>query len=148
MIREQWLVRRVRKDMALPLISRLWRVTTAKIAALAPVPTLSSPIRQQGRTHSEARGHVYPAEPSRLRKIHLHIFNLMMRAIRVVPALIKAISRPIPFPVRKNVLLSCIGSGIQSLFMYTCNEVDGLCMSEKKGLPRKAGAFWRAAHVI
>ena len=73
-IREQWLVRRVRKDMALPLISRLWRVTTAKIAALATVPASASPLRQKRRTHSEARGHVYPAEPSRLRKIHLHIF--------------------------------------------------------------------------
>ncbi len=73
-IREQWLVRCVRKHIALPLISRLWSVTTAKIAALAPVPALSSPIRQQGRTHSEARDHDYPAEPSRLRKIHLHIF--------------------------------------------------------------------------
>src|SRR5260370_2674395 len=54
-IREQWLVRRVRKDMALPPFNQPWRGTTAKNPALATGPGATSPIRPQTRTTNRAQ---------------------------------------------------------------------------------------------
>jgi broad specificity phosphatase PhoE len=70
-IREQWLVRRVRENIALPLLSMPWSAVTAKIASLTKATESSSLVRQQSRVRTEAKDVVSLSERSRLRKINL-----------------------------------------------------------------------------
>jgi ribonuclease H / adenosylcobalamin/alpha-ribazole phosphatase len=70
-IREQWLVRRVREKIALPVLSMPWSAVTAKIASVTKETGSSSTVRQQSRAHTEAKDSLYLSERSRLRKIQL-----------------------------------------------------------------------------
>ncbi len=52
-IRERWLVHRVRESIALPRVSLSWSAVTAKIASVPEVTASSSLLSEQSRAHTE-----------------------------------------------------------------------------------------------